>query len=274
MTPQVNRLSAGSPTARTSLQRRGHRFKADLAVRASPSRCRRKSDSTETLGRRARWASRWTHLPLPLGLRDLSLIPEPAGLPQILEPAPLVRPTMARTEDPAQRLSDFLQHAKPPRLGQAGVSHRFHSRHRPCSRGDWGAPPPELGAPTQPVRPAVPTSRRHSAAHVSRPAPESDPTAAGRSSARRPRAPPWQLAPWQLTSLSGTTKAGCLVAGPTVLPPATRHKGQLSAGQSLPTSGPCWVRAASGTAGPRWARAVSVGWTTRAGCWRSPTRSG
>jgi hypothetical protein len=119
-----------------------------------------------------------------------------------------------------------------PTLGQAGVS-RLHSRHRPCARGDWGAPPLEPGAPTQPARPARPPSRRHSAAHVSRPELGSDSTSAARSSARRPRAPPWQLTPRHLTSRS-RRKGRLLAAGPTVLARATRHKRQLSAGQPFP----------------------------------------
>jgi hypothetical protein len=84
-------------------------------------RRRAKDGPTGPLGR---WTPRRTGLPLPLGLRDLSLIAEPAALPHILEPAPLVRSATTRTPHPPQRVSDRLQHAKPPRLDPAGVSRR------------------------------------------------------------------------------------------------------------------------------------------------------
>jgi hypothetical protein len=97
-----------------------------------------------------RWTPRWTGLPLPLGLRDLSLIAEPAALPQILEPAPLVRSATTRTPHPPQRVSDRLQHAKPPRLDPAGVSrHHGPTAHVPVEIRPLGRP--SLARPLSPL---------------------------------------------------------------------------------------------------------------------------
>jgi hypothetical protein len=172
---------------------------------------------------------RWTCLPLPLSLRHLSLIAEPAALPQILEPAPVVGPATTRTPHPPQPLSDRLQHAslhgqpgrqsaRPPKPSGAHVPSNVGVLVRPSLTRPLGL----LGR----LRTGIPPLA----------------SSQGFSPTRRPPQdpPPGAHEPLPGSSHHGTltsrsrAKAGFLVAGPTVLPRATRHKGQLSAGQPLP----------------------------------------